>query len=65
MRQWSSADEMSGSGSIISWLTERAMKNVMCEASLRMPLISFAARINNAVILAPRLAWRHSSISYA
>ena len=39
-----------------------AHEKAACEASLRMPLISSAARISTAVMLAPRLASRHSSI---
>ena len=44
MRQWSSADKRSRSASITSWLTERSLKKAVCDASLLMPLISFAAR---------------------
>ena len=62
MRQWSSYDKTSRSASVTSWLTERSMKKAVYEASLQMPLICFAARINAAVMLAPRLASRHSSI---
>ena len=50
---------MSRSARITSWLTERSLKKAVCEASLWIPLISFAARVSAAVMLAPFLAGRH------
>ena len=55
---------MSRSASITSGLTERSLKKAVCEAPLWIPLISFAARVSTAVILAPCLAGRHSSMLY-
>ena len=50
---------MSRSASITSWLTERSVKKAVCEASLWTLLISFAARVSTAVMLAPFLTARH------
>ena len=39
---------------MIRWrLTDRPMKKAMCDVSLRMPLLIFAARTSTAVMLAP------------
>ena len=46
---------MSRSASITSWLTERSLKKAVCEASLWIPLTSFAARVR---VLPP--CWHHS-----
>ena len=62
IRQWSAADRMSRSAKTMSWLTEGSLKKAVCEASLWIPLISFAARASTAVILAPFWAGRRSSV---